>query len=230
MQRQGTNVRCGQCNSILRVNHPQPSVVKCPICHAHLNMPGIQDDAFESLPPIPQPSPRQHLPARTSFSSPRSSLPRKKISFALVARILIAGIGLIVLLSPIGYGIYSARREAAGEVELDSVDKMTYLVWTAVLIGIPCLIIAIKGIRVDAQSMKVRQRGLVLVVTGIGMMLLGAAITFGMALIAQAMGAPVGIIATGLIIVGIGTAYIGIILAIMGIDIRDDFGRSSPFR
>ncbi len=81
-----------------------------------------------------------------------------------------------------------------------------------------------KGNSCDAQSMRVRQRGLVLMLTGVGMVILGVLVTIGFRLFAEAVGVQFGVIATGLIVLGIGTFYIGGIIAVMGIDIRSDWG------
>ena len=134
-------------------------------------------------------------------------------------------LGMLALSSPVVSFAITAKIEASGAVDDGGIERLTFYLFVATLIGIPCLLIAYKGFRVDSHSMIVRRRCLLLSILGVGTLVLGGLVSVAIFLLADVIGIGGGIITTGLIIVGFGMIYVGLLTAIMGVDIRKEMGR-----
>lgn len=107
-----------------------------------------------------------------------------------------------------------------GRKEGEGLDAVVRSVWIATLVGIPCLIVGLKGIRFGPEARKVRTEGLLCVLAGIGALLVSALLTLTVHLFANVFDLRAGLLTAGPLVIGLILIYAGSTTAISGVDIR----------
>ena len=126
-------------------------------------------------------------------------------------------IGALALSVPI-VDVTALGNRADGE----GLDSTVRSLWVATLIGVPCIVIGLKGIRLNAAANRIRFRGLLYILCGSGMLLLSIFLTLIASYLVKTLNWDASIIATGPLVFGLIFIYAGTLTTISGVDIRKE--------